>query len=66
VKDSFYEELECVFDNLLKKHMKVLLEDFNAKVRMKGTFKPTTVNETLHKNHNTVNFAISKNLSNKW
>ena len=31
-KDSFYKELEQVFDHLLKYHMKVLLGDFNAKV----------------------------------
>jgi hypothetical protein len=32
VKDSFYEELERVFDNFPKYHMKILLGDFNAKV----------------------------------
>jgi hypothetical protein len=32
VKGSFYEELERVFDKLPKYHMKILLEDFNAKV----------------------------------
>jgi hypothetical protein len=32
VKDSFYEELECVFDKFPKYHMKILLGDFNAKV----------------------------------
>jgi exonuclease III len=32
VKDSFYEELERVFDTLPKYHMKILLGDFNAKV----------------------------------
>jgi hypothetical protein len=31
VKDSFYEELERVFDKLLKYHMKILLGNFNAK-----------------------------------
>jgi hypothetical protein len=31
VKDSFYEELECVFDKFPKYHMKILLGDFNAK-----------------------------------
>jgi exonuclease III len=33
VKDSFYEKLESVFDKLSKYHMKILLGDFNAKVR---------------------------------
>ena len=31
-KDSFYEELEQVFDNFPRYHMKILLGDFNAKV----------------------------------
>jgi hypothetical protein len=30
-KDSFYEELEQVFDHFLKNYMKMLLGDFNAK-----------------------------------
>jgi hypothetical protein len=32
VKDSFYEELEPMFDKFPKYHMKALLGDFNAKV----------------------------------
>jgi hydroxypyruvate isomerase len=32
VKGSFYEELECVSNKLLKYHMKFLLEYFSAKV----------------------------------
>ena len=31
-KDSFYEELEQVFDHFPKYHMGMLLEDFNAEV----------------------------------
>jgi len=31
LKDSFYEELEEVFDHFPKYHMKILLGDFNAK-----------------------------------
>jgi hypothetical protein len=31
-KDSFYEELEQVFDHFPMYHMKFLLGDFNAKV----------------------------------
>jgi exonuclease III len=33
VKNSFYEEVERVFDKLPKYHMKILLGDFSAKVR---------------------------------
>jgi exonuclease III len=38
VKDSFYEELERVFDKFPKYHMKILLGDFNAKVGRKDIF----------------------------
>ena len=37
-KDSFYEELEQVFDHFPKYHMKMLLGDFNAKVGQKEYF----------------------------
>jgi hypothetical protein len=66
-KDSFYEELEQVFDHFLKYHMKVLLGDFNAKVGREDVFKPTIGNDGLHQESNdngvrVVNFATSKNL----
>jgi hypothetical protein len=32
VKDSFYEELERVFDTFPKRHTKILLGDFNSKI----------------------------------
>jgi exonuclease III len=38
VKDSFYEELERVFDKFPKYHMKIMLGDFNAKVKTGRTF----------------------------
>jgi exonuclease III len=68
VKDSFYEELECVFDKFLKYRMKILVGDFNAKVGKEDIFKPTVGNESLHEISNDngvrlVNFAASKNLT---
>jgi hypothetical protein len=48
VKDSFYEEVESVFDKFPKYHMKSLLGDFNAKVGREDIFKPTIGNESLH------------------
>jgi hypothetical protein len=70
VKDSFYEELEHVFDKFSKYHMKILLGDFNAKVGREDIFKPTTGNEGFHEisNYNgvrVVNFATSRNLTAK-
>jgi hypothetical protein len=61
-KESFYEEPECVFDQFPKRHMNILLEDFNAKVVRENIFKPTTGNESLHKTSNdngvrVINFA---------
>ena len=66
-KDSFYKELEQVFDHFSKYDMKILLGDFNAKVGRENIFKPTIRNESLHQDSNDngvriVNFATSKNL----
>jgi hypothetical protein len=65
-KDSFYEELEQVFDNFPRYHMKILL-DFNAKVGRENIFNPTIGNESLHQVSNDngvriINFATSKSL----
>ena len=61
-----YEELEQVFDNFPKYHMKILLGDFNAKVGRENIFKPTIGNESLNQDNDNgvriVNFATSKNL----
>jgi hypothetical protein len=67
VKDTFYEELERVFDKFPKYHMKNLLGNFNAKVGKEDIFKLTIGNESLHKISNDngvrlVNFATSKGL----
>jgi hypothetical protein len=66
VKDSFYEELEHVFDKFLKYHIKTLLGDFIAKVGREDIFKPTIGNENLQEiskdnGVRSVNFATSKN-----
>jgi hypothetical protein len=70
VKDSFYEELERVFDRFPKYHMKILLAAFSAKVGREDIFKPTIGNENLHEINNdngvrVVNFATSENLTAK-
>ena len=66
-KDSFCEELEQVFDHFLKYHMKMLLEDFNAKVERENIFKSTIGQDSLHQDSNDsgvrlVNFATSQSL----
>jgi len=66
-KDSFYEELEQVFEQFLNYRMKMLLGDFNVKVGRENIFKPTIGQECLHQDRNDngvrlVNFATSKNL----
>jgi hypothetical protein len=40
-KESFYEELDKVFNHSVKYHTKSLLEDFNAKVGRENIFTPT-------------------------
>jgi hypothetical protein len=66
IKDSFYEELEQVFDQFPRYHMKILL-DFNAKVGREDIFKTVIGNESVHEASNdnrtrVVNFATSKNI----
>jgi exonuclease III len=45
IKGSFYKELEQVFDQFPRYHLKILLGDFNAKVRREDIFKPTVGDE---------------------
>jgi hypothetical protein len=66
-KDSFCEGLEQAFDHFFKFHMKILLGDFNAKVRCEKVFKPTIGKDSLHEGGNDngdriINFVILKNL----
>jgi exonuclease III len=67
IKDSFYEELEEVFDQFPRYHIKISLGDFNAKVGREDIFNPIIGNENLHEASNdngvkVVNVATSKNL----
>jgi exonuclease III len=67
VKDSFYEELACVFDQFPRYNMNILLGNFNAKVGKEDILKPTSRNDSSHEISNdnvvrVVNFATSKNL----
>jgi exonuclease III len=67
IKDSFYKELEEVFDQFPRYHMKILMGDVNAEVGREDIFKPTVGSESLHEASNDnrvrfVNFATSKNL----
>jgi exonuclease III len=68
IKNRFYEKLEHVFDKFPKYHMKILLGDFNAKIRREDIFKTTIGNEILYEisidnGVRVVNFATSKNLT---
>jgi hypothetical protein len=70
VKESFYEELESVFDKFPKHHAKILLEDLHAKAGREDIFKLTIGNESLHEISNdngvrVLNFATSENLADK-
>jgi hypothetical protein len=59
IKDSFYEQLEQIFDQFPRYHMKILLGDFNAKVGREDIFKPIIGNKSLHeaRNDNGVRFC---------
>jgi hypothetical protein len=67
VKDSFYDELERVFDKFSKHNIKILLGDFTATACRENIFKLEIRNGSLHEISNDngvmlVNFATSKNL----
>ena len=67
LKDGFYEELEQIFYNFLKYHVKILLGDGNAKFGGENIFVLTIGNESLPQDSSgncvrIVNFAISKYL----
>jgi hypothetical protein len=67
VKDSFCEVLGSVFDQFPRQDMKILLDDFNAKVGRENIFKLAIGNDSLREISNdsgvrAVNFATSKNL----
>jgi hypothetical protein len=67
VKESFYEELARVFDNLPRYDTNILLGHFNALVGREDIFKPTIGNDSSHEISNdngfrVVNIATSKNL----
>jgi hypothetical protein len=47
-KNRFYEELECVFHQFPKNHMKMLLGDLIPKVGRGNIFKPTSGNNILY------------------
>lgn len=44
-KQSFYEELESIFDQFRKYQMEILLGDCSAKVGKEGIFTPTVWNK---------------------
>jgi hypothetical protein len=71
MKDSFYKELECVFDKFPKYHTNIWLGNVIAKVGREDTFKSTIQNERLREVSNDeapiriVNFATTKNQKSK-
>ena len=66
-KDTFYDELERLFDRLPKYNSKIVLGDFNAKVGREEKYRPTIGKSSPHEITNKngerlITFAISKNL----
>ncbi|XP_070166158.1 uncharacterized protein [Polyergus mexicanus] len=52
IKNGFYEELEHLVDQLPNDYMKIVLEDFNAKIGKEDIFRPTIGLESLHEKSN--------------
>jgi hypothetical protein len=63
VKDTFYEELERIFDKIPKYHMKIMLGDLNAKVGREDIFKLTIGNESFHEINNDNGVRVVKILT---
>jgi len=66
-KDSFYEELEQVYDSMPSHRIKLLLGDMNAQVGKENTYKTTIRKHSLHDRSNDngiklIKFEISKNM----
>lgn len=51
-KDRSYEDLQQVFVSFSKNHIKILLENFNAKFGREDISQLTIRNDILHKNSN--------------
>jgi hypothetical protein len=67
VKDSFYDEPGCIFDQFPRYNMNILLGYFNAKVGRDDIFKLTIGNNSSDEISNgngvrLINFVMSKNL----
>lgn len=67
VKDKFYNRLEQIFNKALLNDIKIVLDDFNAKIGRETIHRPVISKESLHELSNNnglrvVDFATSKNL----
>ena len=67
IPNSFYEELQQVLEHFPQYHMKILVGDFNAKLKTEDIFKLTISNDSQHQDSNDngaglVHFATLKNL----
>lgn len=67
VKDIFYENLDNVCDRIPTNKVKILLEDFNAKIGQEVVYRPTIGKKSLHKISNDngtrlVNFAMTRSM----
>jgi hypothetical protein len=65
IKESFYEDLYCAFNQFPKYHTKILFGDFNDKVGREDICKPTTGNENLQEISNQSNKPRHIQKSNK-
>ncbi|CAH1105530.1 unnamed protein product [Psylliodes chrysocephalus] len=67
IKDEFYEELEKVYDEIPKSHLKIIIEDANAKVGKGKIYKNITGGKSKHdiSNNNSlrlINLAIERDM----
>jgi len=68
IKESFYEELDRVWDVIPNSCVKIVLGDFNAKVGREEMYQPTIGRESLHDRSNDngtrlINFCMTNGLT---
>jgi len=66
-KETFYEDLNTIFQSTPKSQLKIIRGNFNAKIGKEEIYRPSIRNESLHTLYNQngnrlIKFAISKRL----
>ncbi|KAF0708802.1 craniofacial development protein 2-like, partial [Aphis craccivora] len=67
-KNDFFKQLEALYDTIPQNMVKIVLEDFNAKIEKEIDYKPTIGQQSLHNDSNdngvrVISFETSKGMT---